>query len=476
VSAHTDYMRTIRAALETAPRWSAAIDPRDLPRKASRFVPDALQRADIVSTLRNALPTIDAVSGLRAARSLGALRNDPFYRDAVHAHLERVAGEVDAVTAPIPDPFTSRGHASRVTRSRKGRTSFVVDRRGIAQIIGATDLVTAPYVCDDIDRTERGWLTASLNLIPRKGYGRSSLSVLRVTDYRLARYGVDPVLGTDLTAFASMIDADVSDRSACAIQRCLISAGESDGVLDRFVIDDAPTSTRRTARFAVSRRQLRKPTARLSDPSTVRVTRVNADGKEVTRARFVPTVDIALATPDAFATEGLGYARCFVKRYRYVMPTDRPVKRVDVDRTERVTLSATHRGYWHRGAWHSLEVMPERTVTRDASRVALGTSTPSHLWLGHALVARGATDVDSRAASAARNEARTIGTVDAPSTALAWQTLADGVNRGECVKVRYADGMTRTLSRADDGRYALTLPDGSRVRARTSEHLANRAA
>lgn len=475
MSAHIDEMRRIRRELQTVDRWSTATDPRDLPRPAVRYIPDAAQRQDIVAAVRNAMPGCDAVTGLRAARTTAGLRNDPFYRDAVHAYLERVVGDVDAVTAPIPDAFTARVHTSRVTRSRKGRTSFKVDRRGIAQVVGSTSYITAPFDVDAVDGlsdTERGWLTASLDLIPLKRCGRSSLRVLRVTDYRLGAYGVPPVLGTDLTAFASMVDADVSDRSECAVQRSSLS-GESVPVgLDRFVADGAPTSARRTARFAVSRRRLSGLRARLSDPSTVATVKVGKDGKERTTARFVPTVDVVLATPSTYTRNALGYASCFVRRERLVATYDRAVVRSTVDVV--TTYPDRHIGRWSHGEWHAV-TLPGRTVTRE--RDVIGAAAPERLWLGHALITRDAPKSRGDRSTSDALAARTIGTVDAPCSEHAWEVLADAVNRGERVAVRF-DGVSRVryLSRATDGRYALTLPDGRRLRERSASALALRCA
>lgn len=431
------------------------LSPGDLP-QVQRVTFDAIVRRDLIDATRRAMPNADAVTGLRAVRTLAALRNDPFYRDAVTAHLARAADGCDFAPGAVPEPFTARVHASKPRRTRKGRATFTVTRGYDATVAGDVAHVTRPY---DLDNTlsdiDRGYLTAHLSTIPRKSGGRSALGVLRVTDYRLSAYGVPRLLGSEIpgrkhgNAWATIIPGDRSSQCSVALQRTDLLGGLAPTHLAHFaqqkdVYASHTPHKSRVARFAISRLRLRTLKARKTDPSTVSTEQVGKDGKTRIVARFVPTVDPPrLATVnDPPRTDGLGYERCLMRTTRYVMPADRLALR-----------------------W-----------TDDAGREHLATAPPETLWLGHQLTPRGQTDRDRRATATQANEQRTIGTVPAPSSEIGWRELADALNRGECVKVTYPDGLKRTVSRAPSGDYATTLPDGARVKARSSEALALRLA
>jgi hypothetical protein len=105
------------------------------------------------------------------------------------------------------------------------------------------------------------------------------------------------------------------------------------------------------------------------------------------------------------------------------------------------------------------------------------SSTPGTMWRGHQLVQRGETSARRskvRQASADKRQARTIGTVEAPSTIQGWEELLSMVNRSERLLVT-SDAGRVTISRSPEGVYSAITPAG-RIKARTIAGMATRLA
>jgi len=106
--------------------------------------------------------------------------------------------------------FDSRRHDSRITRSRKGRTSFVVTARGTAQIVGswygtpvagADDVQSFPVLAD---------VLTSLGRLRHGLVGVKADDVLSITN--MLYPDLPPVLGTDRIAWATITPARTGVR------------------------------------------------------------------------------------------------------------------------------------------------------------------------------------------------------------------------------------------------------------------------
>ncbi len=105
------------------------------------------------------------------------------------------------------------------------------------------------------------------------------------------------------------------------------------------------------------------------------------------------------------------------------------------------------------------------------TRLLASTGEPDTVWIGHSKITR-----PPRAAVVRRGKraARTIGTVDAPTTIQGWETLLDHLTAGERIVCTDITGQV-TVTRSKSGRYSATdtRPDGLTVRcARTITSVA----
>lgn len=382
---------------------------------------DAERRADVIGSVRRACPGIDAVRGLRAARTLAALRSAPA---DVAARAAALATESDG-TAPgtngaAPDPWGARQHDTVAKRSRKGTTSVEVKRRGVAPVIGGTHAVPptdADLAASDVAVDARTVAAVLLDGVRRVNCGAVALEVQRVADiaYPEDRTGVPELQGTDVTAWSEVVDGG-GEWASVAYKRAWLSG-----------LDAVPTADAIAAPAAVYRSHTRRTVRTATFPLRRRLpmgSRRKGDPEPRCRPAMLRTVSEPFAPP-VLAT---------------ALAWELPAPAADRD---------------HRFIGHKLIARPATASRR-----------------------RGA-----KRASAARTAARTVGTIDRePTTVAGWREIVAMVNRGERVKVgavTITRGSGRNAKyRATDARPDHAAPDGKHPRweARTPDALAMRLA
>ncbi len=372
---------------------------------------DAAQRADIVATLRRTFGTYDDLTGLhsygmklqdpyavdirpvgaavvlfRAARYLQAHRPHPEVTAAREAvtQMARNGEAPDVLTAP-PEAFTARHHETVPKRSRKGRTTVEVKRYGVAPVSGALECTDVP-TSDDAVTDEAVWarkmITAELRAdhqMSKVGHtrygarrvrlGSVSIDLTKMADRHYARFGLPALEGSDVRAYAQIIETPNGvDSHACrvAVSRSGITGAVSDSTVDEFV-----------ASSAVYR-------------AHTRITEHNL--------------------PWDVRTELL------IGQHRSLDARNSVVRSTRVRQT---------------GNWPHATLRPLWTL----HKLIAPASDLDHRWYGHALLVRPEpadtrTEAD-RTEAKARNDARTIGTVNAPTTRAAWFELLSALEVGE---------------------------------------------
>lgn len=164
------------------------------PRKLPRL--DRSAAISLVDTVRRAMPGVDAVTGLRAVRTLATLRNHPEREAAIARGLSIPSDGYLAHWSPVPDAYGANKHTMR--------TDGTVARRGMARVQG-----------DLPGRSDDGCLV-SVDLayrlckdLPRNAVGAASLDVLRLTDVLYPEHlsGVPHLIGTDAVAWRQVVHA-----------------------------------------------------------------------------------------------------------------------------------------------------------------------------------------------------------------------------------------------------------------------------
>lgn len=367
---------------------------------------DAARRADIMDSLRRSVPGIDAVHGLRAARTLEVMRSHPDVVAARSAAMDVGIGSGDTPDdAPAPDPWSARQHDTVAKRTRKGRTTVEVKRRGMAPVVGSVDVVDVPTSDDAV--TDRAVMARRLAVdaltaehvtgpTGRTAYGArrivcglSSLDIERVTDRCYGSLGLPVLAGTDAMSWEQVVETPEGvDAGAVrvAVGRSWLTGPASDPTVDALA---APT--------AVYRAQTRR--------TYHRVTRSPRRSLPIGRHR----------SGDVGPRVSAGILRTVSEPYRP------PVLAMGL-------------------RWHL--IAPSATTAARFQGFTLIARPP----------ARDPRSRADRAAATARNERRTVGTVPAPTTAAGWSELLAMLNRGERIRCTTDAGavtITRNAQRYD---------------------------
>lgn len=435
------------------------------------------ERRDLVAAIRRALgDECDAVTGLRAVRTLRGIRSHPA-DVAARAAVADIPSDGTVPDFPsVPAPWSARDHETVVKRTRKGRTVVERKRVGVAPVTGYTapvwnghdDGITdaaclartmaqreieSAHVADD----HTGHTVYGARMLH---HGAVSFDVLRVTQ---RHYGhvIDRLIGTDVTDWHEVRDVpkglDPRRMSPVTESHAGLSGWYRNTTLDEIA---SPTSVYGAHTQALTpwpdRMTLKVGRSRENDPTDTRVFVVAPDG-EIT------------------------------SHWQLVAPTDETVTRRPMERSE----ERRPRVIAPRHANRSLParrfiVRPGTLVNRAAARDIIARRASDHRFVGFATVQRpivqDRTRKGTRADRSARGkvatvkrDARTIGTVDAPDTVHALAELLANVNRGERVNLRTAGGLT-AVTRAASGIYATqyTRDDGKRAtyRTRSAEAMA----
>lgn len=423
---------------------SQTVDNRDgghagtFTRPTLSYRPTVEHRRDLVETVRRALPGIGAVDGLRAVRTLVALRGNPA---DTQARADALALESDGTMPKMPaapDPWSARQHETTVKRTRKGRTVQERTRVGIAPVIGSTLPVWNGHADGLSDGAGLARRMATLELesahvradngatvygarVLRSG-ARVGLDVQRVADRHYRSHGLPALIGTDVTSWEEVRSVP-NGVDPALLRYVTVTRSYADDVV--AVSGAASISGERAEYTAHTRHNYHRVT---------RPTRVTLPKG---RARQGDPCD----RPNPGILRGLGFD-----------PSGAPIFATAI-RWELIAPS------------HDVErrFVGLRAVARPTTRDRHG-------------VRRSAERVKRSTVKRERDQARTIGTVREPATVEAWATLLDTLDKGEAIDVATPDGTVRVTR--GKGRNARLSSSGARgkYRTRTAESMAHRLA
>ena len=394
----------------------------DLP-DADPQVVDACER---LAALYNVTDAVDAAAETERAHAAGLMT---MRLPDARAFDGRRGGGVPAFSA-VPDAWRGE-HTVKRGRNRKGVTAKVLVR-GDAPVVGRLDtdcdgrpLLAAPSLVSDV--LDWSWCAARMLVMaadapdmldgrPNPDHlrkhraGFSAIGVTRIADAASALDGDMPrLLGTDAEAWSTVIPGDRSSRSPVAAQRSDLSGLAHHPTLSRFVApgDGYEAHTSKLdwrPRYRLSYR------ARKTDPGAPTTVRGVKIGRTITRD------DMA----------------CF-DTVEHVTPNGRRVAITGVNDTP---------------AWTPVRIVSIVSASADPERLHVGRRTVAR-------VARQDRDKHGRTVNRGATAARTVGTVDAPSTVDGWAELVAMLNRGERVICHTAAGNV-TVTRGKGGQYAAT--------------------
>lgn len=351
---------------------------------------DPATRRDVVSSVRKALgDDCNAVMGLRAARGLLAMRSHP---DVVAARLAAIDpdwndGEAPDVMGAEPDAWEARNHETTSQRSNSGRLNVKRIKVGIAPVIGSLDPVVPrsdDAVTDDAVAARLA-ATQLLGEARRVRLGTVSFDITRAT--AAYRDLIPALIGSEVTSYQETI----APPKGTDLSKCQTTQAQSflTGAVGHATVDS----------FAA--------------PASVYRTQTRHDYK---RADYGTRVKL-----------GVGRHRALDAR---TLTRDHPTR---VRQT---------------GSYPSATLTPWRETLLIA-----GTGDLATRWQGHRLMVRPAprrkaSTRKARATISKRNQARDIGTVNAPTTEQGWRELLDGLNTGERVNARADDGSKVIVTRS----------------------------
>lgn len=426
---------------------------------------------ECVERVRETIPHVNAVDGLRACRLLARLLNTPMddhgsvitevlantpHRDAgvTAARAAHLAIPSDGTMEPhqsAPEPYTASKHTVRRGRNKKGATAKVI-ARGAATVQGASSYIgPRPFLAESLMTfDEREALALALVNVRRIQCGAVALDVLRATDATFAPFDVPALLGTDVMGFEQLVPGDRTSRCAVAVSAAGVTGLAISTAADVLAAHGA-VYTAHTGR---------------------------AD-------------DLADGTGDSYRPGATGKVADMQSRRRIAFRrrvSERPVITVAWVAGERLPK---HDATFVRlcGGWDfnghirrtvRLVTGHDRTVTRVGSHWSFGPT--DRVFIGHECRERTAVVRRSHARRArtvvatVRRQQRTIGTMPAPATVAGWRELLANLNRDERVLITVADGGTQTVTRGKRGKYATRGPLGQWSGIRTPDALALRLA
>lgn len=392
----------------------------DLP-DADPQVVDACER---LAALYNVTDAVDAAAETERAHAAGLMT---MRMPDARAFDGRRGGGVPAFSA-VPDAWRGE-HTVKRGRNRKGATAKVL-ARGDAPVVGRLDtdcggrpLLAAPSLVSDV--LDWSWCAARMLVMAadapdmldgrpnpdhlrRHRAGFSAIGVTRIADAASALDEWMPrLIGTDAEAWSTVIPGDRSSRSPVAAQRSDLSGLAHHPTLSRFVAPEGGYGAH-TSKLDWSPRYRLTYRARKSDPGAPTTVRGVKIGRTITRD------DMA----------------CF-------------------DTVEHVTQNGrrvTITGVNDTPAWTPVRIVSIVSASADPERLHVGRRTVAR-------VARQDRDRSGRTVNRGATAARTVGTVDAPSTVDGWAELVAMLNRGERIVCTAADGQV-TITRGKGGKYS----------------------
>lgn len=217
--------------------------PKDVHTATVTALPERETLAVAADMVRRALDTstMSARELLPILRSTAAMVHDPrdvTYRAAAMS-LGMGSGDVDEVTASF-DPWQARQHEVKVTRSRKGRTSFERVKVSMAPVIGGTHAVapTDPELASSDDACmARDRAVLQLMGARRLRLGVNALDVQRAADQHYRSLGLPALVGSDATNWAGTTAGDRTSRTSVASHRSGL-----DGTASHSVTNDLAAS------------------------------------------------------------------------------------------------------------------------------------------------------------------------------------------------------------------------------------------
>jgi hypothetical protein len=251
---------------------------------------DMVRRALDTSTMsaRQLLPI------MRATANMVSDPRDVTYRAAAMS-LGMGSGDADAVTSTF-DPWAARQHAVKVTRSRKGRTSFERVKVSMAPVIGGTHAVapTDPDAASTEDAcTARDRAVLSLLGARRLRLGVNALDVQRATDQHYRSLGLPALVGSDSTSWQGTTNGDRTSRTSVASHRAGIDGTVSASTLNDLAAPASEYVSNTSDKLEwTPRLTLRKGRNRANDPTDRRVFVCDARGEIVPTWHLVaPAID-----------------------------------------------------------------------------------------------------------------------------------------------------------------------------------------
>lgn len=374
--------------------------------------------ASLVDAVRRAMPGCDAVTGLRAARTLATLRNHPARAQAFADYLNIESDGTMAPMSRVPDPYLSRKHSQRADDS--------VWRYGMARVQGLSvpSADTPSGISDSLAMRmledlhypyKRDDATGDLVRQPRNPVGRAALDIYRLTQL-LYGDAIEPLLSTDV-----------------AQKRAVVHSGESvdpydvPGVLNRH----GAVCTLQTWRV---RTRLHAVRLRNSEQHHAASLVTACDGVAVRKPR---NVSHAIHHP-AF-TPGKWDAK---------LTTWRPRR----------------------------DAMPARSGVREWDVPNILSTEPSdRMHIGNMTIPRGKLAARKPRQPRQAKVARTIAVKTLDTIPQVFNAVAT-LNRGERLVITYKGSrFTITRGKGKDGKYAITPPAGKRADGiRTAETVARK--
>jgi hypothetical protein len=299
------------------------------------------------------------------------------------------------------DAWRARDHEVKVTRSRKGATSFERVKVNMAPVIGGTHAVapTDPDAASTHEAcTARDRAVLSLMGARRLRLGTNALDVQRATDQHYRSLGLPALVGSDSTSWQGTTNGDRTSRTSVASHRAGI-----DGTVSASTVND------------------------LAAPSAEYVS--NTSDRKAWPIRGEQSTGTGSTEYDKRNGKLIQNFPLPMSHTRQNDPTDRRVFVCHPART-RVT---------QRGSRIIARTTSASEITSVWSLVAPSVDLDTR-WQGHSLVKRASVKRNARKTTSQRVKSVDIGTVSAPTTVNAWRELLANLNRGEKVTAKSHDG------------------------------------
>jgi hypothetical protein len=195
------------------------------------------------------------------------------------------------------DAWRARDHEVKVTRSRKGATSFERVKVNMAPVIGGTHAVapTDPDAASTHEAcTARDRAVLSLMGARRLRLGTNALDVQRATDQHYRSLGLPALVGSDATSWQGTTNGDRTSRTPVASHRAGIDGTVSASTVNEIAAPASEYVSNTSDKLEwTPRLTLRKGRTRDNDPADRRVFVCDSRGEIVPTWHLVaPSVDL----------------------------------------------------------------------------------------------------------------------------------------------------------------------------------------